>query len=91
MYYLKNLDFTDKVNEDDFENLECLKRKLVREFEKFNLVKLIQVLCLVDRLMVLTTARSLDDVLDSTHTLRENVFSLITFEHSVNKNKKTCN
>ena len=74
LYYLTKLDFTDKVNDDDFENLRCVKRILVRDFEDYNLDKLIQVLCLVDRLMVLTTTGTLDDVLDSTHTLRENIF-----------------
>ena len=44
LYYLNKLDFTDKVNDDDFENLECVKRILVREFEEYNLDKLIQVL-----------------------------------------------
>ena len=33
LYYLNQLDFTDKVNDDDFENLRCVKRILVKEFE----------------------------------------------------------
>ena len=90
LYYLNQLDFTDKVNNDDFENFRCVKRILVREFEDYNLDKLIQVLCLVDRLMVLTTTGTLDDVLDSTHTLRENIFCLINFKHFVNKNDGLC-
>ena len=88
---LKKLDFTDKVNFDDFENLRCEKRLLVKEFEDYNLVKLIPVLYLVDNLMVLTTAKSLDDVLDSTPTLRENIFQQINFKHFVNKNEELCN
>ena len=43
------------------------------EFEDYNLDKLVQVLYLVDPLMVLTTTGTMDDVLDSTHTLRENI------------------
>ena len=74
MYYLNKLDFTDKVNDDDFENLKCVKRRLVREVEDYNLYKLLQVLCLVDSLMVLTNTGTLDDVLDSTQTLSENIF-----------------
>ena len=49
LYYLKQLYFTDKVNDEDFENLGCVKRILVRKFEDYNLDKLIQVLCLIDR------------------------------------------
>ena len=74
LYYLNNLDFTDQVTDDDFETLGCVKRILVREVEDNNPDKLIQVLCLVDRLMVLTTTGTLDDILDSTHTLWENFF-----------------
>ena len=66
LYYLNKLDFTDKVNDDDFENLRCVKSISVREFEDYFLDKLIQVLCPVDCLMVLTTTETLDDVLDST-------------------------
>ena len=89
LYYLNKLDFTDKVNDDDFENLGCVKRKLVRESEDYNLDKLIQVLCLVDRLRVLTTTRTLNDVLDSTNTLRENIFYLTNFKDFVNGNEET--
>ena len=63
-------------------------KKNFREFDDYNLEKLIQVLCLVDRLMVLTTTGTLDDVLDCTHTLRENNFYLINFKRFVNKNEE---
>ena len=33
LYYKNKLHFTDKVNDDDFENLKCVRRILVREFE----------------------------------------------------------
>ena len=73
-YYLNKLDFTDKVNDDDYENLGYVKRILVREFKDYNLDKLIQALCPVDRLTVLPTTGTLNDVLDSTNTLREIFF-----------------
>ena len=34
LYYLNRMDFSDKVNDDDHENLICFKRILVREFEE---------------------------------------------------------
>ena len=77
--YLNKLQFTDKVHEDDCENLTCVKRILVREFEDYNLDKLIQVLCLVDRLMVLNTTGSLEDVLDGTHFFEGKYFFLNQF------------
>ena len=33
LYYLKKLDFTDKINDADLDNLKCVKRILVSEFE----------------------------------------------------------
>ena len=87
-YYLKELDFLDKVNDDDFEKLRSVKRILVRKFEDYKLDKLIQVLCLVDRLMVSTTTGTLDDVPDSTQTLRENIFYSYNFKRSVKKNEE---
>ena len=87
LYFLNKLDFLDKVIDDDFEYLRCVKRILVREFEEYKPDKLIQVPYLVDRLLVLTTIRTSDFVLDSTHTLREIIFYLISFKHFVNKNE----
>ena len=59
LHYLNKLDFSDKVNDDDFENLRCVKRILVREFEDYKLNRLRQVLNLVDRLFLLITIGSL--------------------------------
>ena len=91
LYYLNNLDFSDKVIDDDYENLRCLKRILVREFQNHNLIKLIQVLNLVDHFFVLITIGILDDIPDGTHTLREINFHLISLKHFVNKNEEICN
>ena len=74
LYYLDTLVFTDNLNDDDFENLRFVKRTLVRQFEDYIVDEIIQVLYLVDRLLVLTTTGTLDDVLDSKNTLREYFF-----------------
>ena len=89
LHYLSKLDFIDKAKDDDFEKLRCVKRILIREFEDYTVDKLIQVLYLVDRLMVLTTTGTLDDVLDSTHTLRK-IFLSNQFKHFVNKSEEIC-
>ena len=38
--YLNILDFTGNINDTDFENLRCVKRILVKEFEDYNVPKL---------------------------------------------------
>ena len=50
LYYLNKLHFTCKINDSVFENLRCNKRILVKEFEDFNIPKLIDVLSIVDNL-----------------------------------------
>ena len=91
LYCLNKLDFSDKVNDDDFENLRCVKTILIREFEDYNPNKLIQVLNLVEHLFVLITIGSLDDILNGTHTLSENVFYFFSFKHFVSENEEICN
>ena len=69
LYYLNKLDFTDKVNDDDFEKLRCVKRILVKEFEDYNVSKLIDVLSIVDNLFITLTVRELQEILNKTDTL----------------------
>ena len=85
LYYLNQLNFTVKINDDDYEDLRCVKRILVGEVDEYNIKKLIQVLNLVDHLFVLITIGNLDVILDCTQTLGENIFYLIRFLHFVNK------
>ena len=75
LYYSIKLDFSDKIHDDDYENLGCVKRIKVKEFEVYILNKLIQFLNLVDHLFVLITIGILDDSLDGTHTLTEDIFT----------------
>ena len=44
--FLNELDFAQKINDGDdvFEKLSCVKRRLVIEFEDYNVPKLIKVL-----------------------------------------------
>ena len=48
LYYLNELDFTDNVNDSDYENLSCVQRVLVKEFEDYKVSKLIEDLSIVD-------------------------------------------
>ena len=86
LYYLNKLDFTDKVNTDDFENLRCVKRILVEEFGDYNISKLIEVLSIVDNLFIQLTVVEQQDILNRTSTLRENILYLNSFKHFVKSN-----
>ena len=55
LYYLNKLDFTDNINDTDFENLRCVIIILVKEFESYNVSKLIDLLSIVDNLFITLT------------------------------------
>ena len=67
--YLNKLDFTDKTNNTDFENLRCVKRILVKEFEDYKISKLVDVLSIADILFITLTVGELQDILNKTDTL----------------------
>ena len=48
LYYLNIPDCTDNINNTHFENLRSVKRILVKEFEDYNVPKLIDILSNVD-------------------------------------------
>ena len=87
LYYLNELDNTDNKNDTTFENLRCVKRILVEEFEDYNVPKLIDVLSIVNNSFITLTLSGLQDILIERNTLRENISYLISFEHFVNKNE----
>ena len=74
LYYLNKLVFTDNIKETDFENLRCVKRILVKEFEDYNVPKLIDVSRIGDNLFLTFTVGGLQDILNKTDPLRENFF-----------------
>ena len=74
---------TDNVNDTDFENLRCVKRILVKELEDSNIPKLIDALNIVDNLFITLTGGELQDILNTTDILRENISHLISFKHFV--------
>ena len=80
LYYLNKPDFTNSINDTDFENLRCVKRKLVKEFEDYNVCKLIDVLSIVDIYIITLIVGELQNILIKTDTLRENILYLISFK-----------
>ena len=86
LHYLNKLDFTDNVNDSDYENLRWAERILVNVFEDYNIPKLIDVLSLVDNFFITLTFGDLQLILDKTKTLRENILYVISFKHFVKIN-----
>ena len=80
LYYLNKLDFTDNVKDSVYGNLRCAKRKLVNEFEDYNIPKLIDVSSLVVNFFITLTFGDLQHILIKTNTLREIIFCLISFK-----------
>ena len=58
-------------------------KELVKEFEDYNVCKLIVVLSIVDNLIITLAVGGLQDVLNKTDTLREKVLYLISFKQFV--------
>ena len=81
--YLNKFDFTDNVNDSDYENLRCIRRKQVNEFESNNIHLLIDVSCLVDSSIITLTIGKLQDILNKTNALREKKSYLISFTHFI--------
>ena len=48
--FLNELDFTDRINNDCLENLDGVRRLLVRDFEDCNTPKMINALNIVDEM-----------------------------------------
>ena len=86
LYYLNKLDFSDNLNDTDSESLRCFKRILARELEDYNISKLIDVLNVVDKLFLTINFGEVQEILDKTNTLGEDILYLISFKHFVMSN-----
>ena len=71
-YYSNKLDFTVKADDGDSKNLSSVKRKLVDQFEDYNISKPVDVLSIVDNLVVTLMSGNLQDISIKTDTLRKN-------------------
>ena len=69
LFYLNKLGFTDNIKETDFENLTCVERILVKDFEVYNVSKLIDVLSIVEILFITLTIGELQDILNKTEKI----------------------
>ena len=77
---LKELGFTDNINDDQIEKLRCVKQWLVIEFEAYNISKLMDVLNIIDELKILIIVNNLDTRFEKTNSLREHFLFFISFK-----------
>ena len=57
--FSNELDFTDKLINDCFENLDEIKRMVVREFEYYNISKMVYALNIFDKIKLLNVTDDL--------------------------------
>ena len=86
--FLNELDFTDKVDNDCFEKLDEIKRIVVREFEDFNISKLIHALDIVDETRLSAMTIDLNYRLGRTQSLRSVILYLINLKQFFDTSKE---
>ena len=86
--FLNELDFVDKLDNDCLEKLLEVKRMMVREFEDYNMPKMIHALNIIDEIQLSNVTNDLDCRLERTDSLRSVNFYLISLKHFVDTNNK---
>ena len=86
MYFLNEIDFFEKQNDEIIEKLRHVKLRLVIEFEDYKSSKLIQVLNIIDDINISIVTIDFQGVLDRVKPLRESNLYLITLKHFINTN-----
>ena len=86
--FLNELDFVDKLDNDCLEKLLEVKRMMVREFEDYNMPKMIHALNIIDEIQLSNVTNDLDCRLERTDSLRSVTFYLISLKHFVDTNNK---
>ena len=76
LYFIKKSKFTEYLEEDDYEKLDCVRNILVDEFQDVILVKLINILGITDDLQLFLTGEH-NQIFSTTETLRKDNFQLI--------------
>ena len=88
LHFLNELDFTDNINFDQPEKLRCVKRRLVSEFEDYNVGKLMNALINNHERSMLIMTTNLECRLEKTSSLTVNNFYLTNYEHFVENEKE---
>ena len=89
--FLKELDFTDKLDNDCFGKLVEVKKMMVRKFEDYNIHKMIHALNIIDEIQLSNVTNDLDYRLERTDSLRSFffIYSVLDILLILIKNMKT--
>ena len=85
-YFLNEIDFIERVNDDVIGKFKHVKRRLVIEFEEYSVSKLLQVLHISDDMNISIVTYDFQGVVNKVNSLRENNLYLISFKHFVDTN-----
>ena len=77
LHFLNKLDSAGYLENDDYENFNCIKKVLTAEFQDVNSEKLIYMLGVVDDLPVSFITQTFEQIQSLTNGLREDIFSLV--------------
>ena len=86
--FLSKLDFVDKLDNDYLEKLVEVKKMMVREFEDYNISKMIYALNFIDEIKLSDVTNDLDYALERTDSLRSVIFYVISSKHLVDSINK---
>ena len=86
--FLNEFDFMDKLDNDFFDELDEIKRMVVREFEDYNVSKMINALNIVDELTLSAMNNDLYYRLERTNSLRSFFLCLVSFKHFFDTDKE---
>ena len=74
LYFLNELDFAEKLGNEYLEKMVEVEKMMVREFEVYNISKIIYALKIIDEMKLSDVTNGLDHRLERTDCLRSVIF-----------------
>ena len=90
LFFLNELDFTDKLSDDQREKIRLVKNIIVEKFEDVNFSRMLITLNIIDDIE-LSYVTNIDDVdyrPERTQSLGSNIFYLLSFKDLVDSKKE---
>ena len=90
LYFLNEVDFSDKLDTDQLEKIEKIKTTIEKEFEDKNLSKMLHTLNTIDDIekTYVTNNDDIDHRAERTQSVRSNIFYLVSFKQLVQTEKQ---
>ena len=74
LYFLNELDFAEKLGNEYLEKMVEVEKMMVREFEVYNISKIIYALKIIDEMKLSDVTNGLDHRLERTDCIRSVIF-----------------